>query len=90
MQDETKIFVEMTKTQYEEIKKALSDIKTKHAENLADVSDRFICSRCGIHLEDCTRFVYDEDSDDTSHYEYEFKFCPECGAEVRGRGHDIG
>lgn len=50
--------------------------------NLAEVSDTFICKECGIHLEDCVKCVYDEDAEDTTHYEYEFKFCPECGRKI--------
>lgn len=50
--------------------------------NLAKVSDTFICEKCGIWLEDCVKCVYDEDAEDTIHYEYEFKFCPECGRRV--------
>lgn len=38
--------------------------------------DTFICEKCRIHLEDCVSVEYDEY--DTIHYEYEFKFCPEC------------
>lgn len=38
--------------------------------------DEFVCSKCGIHLYDWIR-VRDED-----YYEYEFKYCPNCGAKV--------
>lgn len=54
-------------------------------ENMATVSDEFICKKCGIHLEDYSKVVMDEDSDgyiDELHYEYEPKFCPECGAKI--------
>ena len=44
--------------------------------------DGFVCSECGLHLEDWNRYVYDEDSDDTYMQEYEFKYCPECGTKV--------
>lgn len=50
--------------------------------NIAEVSDTFICEKCGIHLEDCVRAEYDEDAEDTTHYEYKFKFCPECGRKI--------
>lgn len=50
--------------------------------NIAEVSDAFICDKCGIHLEDFSKVVYDEDAEDTSHFEYKFKFCPECGRRV--------
>lgn len=55
-------------------------------ENMATVSDEFICKKCGIYLKDYIKVVMDEDNDgyiDEQHYEYEPKFCPECGAEVK-------
>ena len=55
-------------------------------ENMATISDEFICKRCGIHLNDYIKVVMDEDNDgyiDEQHYEYEPKFCPECGAKVK-------
>ena len=44
--------------------------------------DEFRCSECGLHLEDWTRYVHDEDSDDVYAKEYGFKYCPECGAKI--------
>ena len=55
-------------------------------ENMATVSDEFICKKCGIYLKDYIKVVMDEDNDgyiDEQHYEYEPKFCPECGAKVK-------
>ena len=55
-------------------------------ENMATVSDEFICKKCGIYLKDYVKVVLDEDNDgyiDEQHYEYEPKFCPECGARVK-------
>lgn len=55
-------------------------------ENMATVSDEFICKKCGIYLKDYIKVVMDEDNDgyiDERHYEYEPKFCPECGAKVK-------
>lgn len=57
-------------------------------ENMATVSDEFICKKCGIYLIDYSKVVMDEDNDgyiDELHYEYEPKFCPECGAKIKGR-----
>ena len=54
-------------------------------ENMAIVSDEFICKKCGIYLKDYIKVVMDEDNDgyiDEQHYDYEPKFCPECGAKV--------
>lgn len=55
-------------------------------ENMATVSDEFICKKCGIYLKDYIKVVMNEDNDgyiDEQHYEYEPKFCPECGAKVK-------
>ena len=55
-------------------------------ENMATVSDEFICKKCGIYLKDYIKVVMDEDNDgyiDGQHYDYEPKFCPECGAKVK-------
>ena len=57
-----------------------------NTENMALVSDKFICKRCGIYLKDYIKVVMDEGNDgyfDEQHYKYEPKFCPECGAKVR-------
>ena len=44
--------------------------------------DEFRCSECGLHLEDWTRYVCDEDSNEEYVQEYVFKRCPECGARI--------
>lgn len=44
--------------------------------------DEFICSECGIVLVDYERLEIDEDDDDENCYEYEFRFCPNCGAKI--------
>lgn len=54
-------------------------------KNMATVSDEFICKKCGLYLKDYIKVVLDEDNDgyiDEQHYDYEPKFCPECGAKV--------
>lgn len=54
-------------------------------ENMATVSDKFICKKCGIYLKDYIKVVMDEDNDgyiDEQHYDYEPKYCPECGAKI--------
>ena len=52
-------------------------------ENVSIVAhcDCFICKRCGVHLEHWSRVKTEEGHTDL--YEYEFKFCPECGARVK-------
>ena len=44
--------------------------------------DEFRCSECGLHLEDWTRYVHDEDCDDVYAKDYAFKYCPDCGAKM--------
>ena len=39
------------------------------------------CPECGIGLQDWHRVERDED-DDISFHEYEFRFCPNCGAKM--------
>ena len=51
-------------------------------KNLAEYSDAFVCEKCGIHLEDWSKIEVDEDAEDVSVLEYEFKFCPNCGRRV--------
>ena len=50
--------------------------------NLSKSYKTFICEECGVHIEDCVKAVYDEDTEDTKYQEYEFKFCPECGRKI--------
>ena len=55
-------------------------------ENMATISDEFICKKCGIYLKDYIKVVMDEDNDgyvDEQHYDYEPKYCPECGAKIK-------
>jgi hypothetical protein len=51
--------------------------------------DEFICSVCGYVCQDTHKYVYDEDAEDWSMYEFEFKYCPNCGAKMDG-GADNG
>jgi hypothetical protein len=48
--------------------------------------DEFRCSVCGLHLEDWSRRICDEDTGDEFFVEYVLKYCPECGAKMDGRG----
>ena len=50
-------------------------------EDYADC-DQFVCSNCGIELQDWHRVERDEDDGEVSYHEYTFKFCPNCGAEM--------
>lgn len=44
--------------------------------------DEFRCSVCGLHLEDWSRHVYEDGEEIIK--EYVFKYCPECGAMMKG------
>ena len=58
---------------------------TKECENIAERyadCDEFVCSKCGIHLMEWVKVSIDEDYDET-HCEYEFKYCPNCGAKIK-------
>ena len=62
-----------------------------YAENVAedyDDCDQFVCSNCGIELQDWLRVERDEDDGDITYSEYVFKFCPNCGADIRERRED--
>lgn len=60
------------------------EMKVHGTTNISDVAycDKFVCEKCGIVLEDWVKSVYDEDAEDTTHCEYEFKFCPNCGRKI--------
>ena len=62
--------------------KALEERPTAHNcnENFADC-DQFVCSKCGIELQDWYRVEYDEDGNVTYH-EYVFNYCPNCGRKI--------
>lgn len=51
------------------------------AKDYADV-DQFVCSECGIELQDWDRVERDEDTGDESFYEYTLKYCPNCGRRI--------
>lgn len=44
--------------------------------------DQFVCSECGIELQDWVRVERDENDGDVTYHEYEFRFCPNCGRKV--------
>ena len=65
-------------------------VEVKHGENIGTLHpvDEFICSECGIVLEGWTKVVTDEDDGEMYFYEYEFKYCPNCGARMDGGGRE--
>ena len=60
--------------------------KLVECENIGTVHpvDEFKCSVCGITLEGWTRVVTDEDDGELYYYEYELRYCPNCGARMKG------
>lgn len=58
--------------------------KTERCKNLTRCNpiDEFICSKCGFFIEDFCGIEIDEENEDRYYYEYEIKYCPNCGAKV--------
>lgn len=71
--------------------KNMADIKpltcTNDAKDYAEF-DQFVCSRCGIHLEDW-KLIDESDIDNGITHDYVFKFCPNCGARVKGADMEV-
>ena len=68
--------------------KTVDAVEVVHGQNITKQHpvDEFICSECGLVCRDNGRYVYDEWADDWSLYEFEFKYCPNCGAKMDGDG----
>lgn len=47
-----------------------------------DDCGQFVCSNCGIELQDWHRVERDEDDGDITYHQYEFNYCPNCGAKM--------
>ena len=66
-------------------KQPTADVQeVRHGKNITKKypTDEFICSECGHMNEDCTETKYNDDGDYYYICEYEYKFCPECGAKM--------
>ena len=46
--------------------------------------DQFVCSECGIELQDWVRVEQDEDDGEETFHEYVLRYCPNCGAKMGG------
>lgn len=45
-------------------------------------SEEFFCSKCGIQLRGWYSIEHNPD-DDIEYSDYEFKYCPNCGAKIK-------
>lgn len=57
----------------------------RYAKNIGtdyDEVDQFVCSKCGIELQDWRRVERDKDDGEETYHEYRFRHCPNCGARV--------
>lgn len=50
-----------------------------------DDCDQFVCSECGIELQDWNRVERDDDDGEISYHEYCFEYCPQCGRKIKSR-----
>ena len=76
---------------YKEIEKIIKALKQEPCEDAKKCHnvnseyaecDQFVCSNCGIELQDWHRVERDGDDGDITYHEYEFKYCPNCGAKI--------
>lgn len=68
----------------EERDKILRNIKTDTCKNVGEdyaEFDQFVCSKCGIELQDWNRVERCDDGEIIYH-EYTFQFCPHCGRRI--------
>lgn len=89
----TEYYHHSTDTQHRALREAFSRVPaadvapvvhgTNIGEEYADC-DQFVCSNCGIELQDWTRVERDLDDGEITHYEYTFRYCPNCGAKMDG------
>ena len=61
-------------------------IEVRHGENITEMHpvDEFICSECGLIARECHRYEIDPDDGDEICYEFEYRYCPRCGAKIDG------
>lgn len=60
----------------------VSEIKNCRNDSSIHPVDEFICSECGLIMRDLTEVKIDEDANDEAYYEFEFNYCPKCGAKI--------
>ena len=61
-------------------------VEVRHGENITEMHpvDEFICSECGLIARECHRYEIDPDDGDEICYEFEYRYCPRCGAKIDG------
>ena len=61
-------------------------VEVRNGENITKMypTEEFICSECGLIMRDFEEIRVDEENDEC-HYEFEFKYCPHCGAKMDGK-----
>lgn len=64
------------------ISSGIGKMKTCKNESNNNPVDEFICSECGFMTEDFSEKRIDEDDGDVTYHEFEFRYCPNCGAKV--------
>ena len=64
------------------ISAGIGKMKTCKNESNNNPVDEFICSECGFMTEDFSEKRIDEDDGDVTYHEFEFRYCPNCGAKV--------
>lgn len=65
----------------EELEERKTDTCTNDGKDYAEC-DQFVCSACGIELQDWHRVERDMDDGEVSYHEYTFRFCPHCGRKI--------
>ena len=59
----------------------MNDIFCRNISDCNPVNE-FICSECGLIMRELRGYEIDEDTNDESCYEFEFRYCPRCGRKV--------
>lgn len=60
----------------------VEEVKLGYNKSSMNPVDEFICSECGAMFADVSLVKEDEENGDINYYEFEFKYCPNCGAKM--------
>lgn len=63
-------------------------VEVVHGENLSKLvhTSQFICSECGVVVQDWGRGVYDNPCFISVFFDMSFNFCPNCGVKIEQEG----